>query len=506
MRDAAGREVGPYDLWQASAMANATRDPLFRAAVSVEALATPSAAAAIEAKCLSCHAPMAARSPGTTLELAMLERDGPAEQLALDGVSCTLCHQLEAPVDVAATFDGGYDLAATRTIYGPYDDPQGSPMYLRTGYQPLGGAHITQSSACASCHTLTTHAVDAAGRATGGSVLEQSPYLEWQNSVFNDELPTPSADAASCQACHVPRTDEDGLRIQTKVARTLSGDFTVPDLAERDPFGRHVFLGGNTLLPQLLREQRADLAPLAPDEALLELERLTRDQLRRRTAQVSIEGLARDAERLTFAVRVETLTGHKFPTGHPTRRAWLRVRLRDAGGRVVFASGEFDARGRIVDRSGQPLPTEVADGPLQPHHERITGAGQVQVYQAVMADRSGAPTFLLLRGEGYVKDNRLLPRGWDDQHPNAAATRPQGQAAADVNFTGGGDLVRFELDAPAAAGPYRVEASVHYQPLGARAAAELLRHETPEVAAFRHYYAQTDARPSLVDETSAREP
>ena len=30
--------------------------------------------------------------------------------------------------------------------------------------------------------------------------------------------------------------------------------------------------------------------------------------------------------------------------------------------------------------------------------------------------------------------------------------------------------------------------------------------ETPEVAAFRHYYAQTDARPSLVDETSAREP
>lgn len=36
MKTAAGEDVAPFDLWQSSMMANASRDPLFRAVVSVE--------------------------------------------------------------------------------------------------------------------------------------------------------------------------------------------------------------------------------------------------------------------------------------------------------------------------------------------------------------------------------------------------------------------------------------------------------------------------------------
>ena len=43
LRDAQGDSVAPYDLWESTIMANAARDPIFRAALSVERAATPAA-------------------------------------------------------------------------------------------------------------------------------------------------------------------------------------------------------------------------------------------------------------------------------------------------------------------------------------------------------------------------------------------------------------------------------------------------------------------------------
>ena len=43
MKDAKGRSVAPYDLWQSTMMANSSRDPLWRAVVSAEVAATPNA-------------------------------------------------------------------------------------------------------------------------------------------------------------------------------------------------------------------------------------------------------------------------------------------------------------------------------------------------------------------------------------------------------------------------------------------------------------------------------
>lgn len=39
---------------------------------------------------------------------------------------------------------------------------------------------------------------------------------------------------------------------------------------------------------------------------------------------------------------------------------------------------------------------------------------------AVLADVHGDPTYVLLRGAGFVVDDRLLPRGWSPTHPAAA--------------------------------------------------------------------------------------
>ncbi|TWU36485.1 hypothetical protein Q31b_47660 [Novipirellula aureliae] len=98
-----------------------------------------------------------------------------------------------------------------------------------------------------------TNAVDAGGRQTAGEFHEQTPYLEWRNSVFNDEVDHPSKEAKSCQACHMPTTDVDGDPIATRIAHNPGGrDF--PFLRQRTPFGRHAFLGGNTLMKRILRD------------------------------------------------------------------------------------------------------------------------------------------------------------------------------------------------------------------------------------------------------------
>ena len=51
-------QYAPYFGWQGTLMANAARDPFFRAVLAAEAQRAGKDRAAVEAKCLHCHAPM----------------------------------------------------------------------------------------------------------------------------------------------------------------------------------------------------------------------------------------------------------------------------------------------------------------------------------------------------------------------------------------------------------------------------------------------------------------
>ena len=48
------------------------------------------------------------------------------------------------------------------------------PMQRHVGYTPVEGAHVTQSELCASCHTVITRPLDAAGQPIGPEVNEQT--------------------------------------------------------------------------------------------------------------------------------------------------------------------------------------------------------------------------------------------------------------------------------------------------------------------------------------------
>ena len=144
-------------------------------------------------------------------------------------------------------------------------------------------------------------------------------------------------------------------------------------------------------------------------------------------------------------------------------------------------------------------------GPIQPHHLEISGDDAVQIYEAIMADPEGAPTFRLLRGASYHKDNRLLPRGWRGLDPAAKAVAPVG-TAGDPDFVGGGDTARYRVHAPAGAGPYAVEVALVHQVLGARFAAELFALDAPAIRAFEKMYDAADRSPVVLGSASATLP
>ena len=489
LRDDQGQPVGPYDLWQGSMMANAGRDPIWRAVVSAEIAATPGAADLIGQRCMACHAPMAwsqTVADGTPPPgIEILSESTDQTQLALDGVSCSLCHQITPDgLGTEASWKGNYALSDDRTIYGPHPNPQGAAM-TAAGWTPEQGSHVNQANLCATCHTLITEALAPDGTPTGGSVVEQGPLLEMLASQYA---------SSSCQGCHLPpRTDQE-VSFQTRIARNADGtdDTTLP---ERD-IGRHVFVGGNTLVPQLLRDNRSLFNPRASDAGFDATVAAARSQLRYRTAIVALTEGSRTGDQLQFSTSIQTQVGHKFPSGIPLRRAWLRVEVRDATDAVVFLSGDYDLRGRILV-DGAVAPFELPGGPLPPHLEAVTSDDQVQIYESVLADESGSPTWLLLRGAGYAKDNRLLPAGWNPNNENATRVAPAG-VGTDADYLSGGDDLTWTVDTSGFVGPFTVDARLLYQPLGHRYAEEILLAGTPETDALGDLLATSDTRPELV--------
>ena len=483
MTTGSGEDVSIGVAWRASMMANSARDPYWQASVRRETLDHKSHADAIQDECAICHMPMArtaahaAGGRGRVFAIAPGSGGTSAEhQLAADGVSCTLCHQIGPDrLGTRDSFVGGFVLARRTPdglpMYGPYDIEAGvkPTMQSATDATPSKGDHIRQSEVCATCHTLYTEAYGPAGEVVG-SLPEQMPYLEWRHSAFARDPAPPKPDGEggrSCQSCHMPDVES------VPIASVLG----VP----RERLARHTFLGGNFFMLRMLNRFRSQLGVSAPSAELDAAANATLRQLESDTAEVAVPRAAIVDGRLEVEVAVRNLTGHKLPTGYPSRRAWVHLTVRDAAGAVVFESGAVDAAGRIAGNDNDADAQRV-----EPHYDEIRGADQVQIYEAVMANRDGAVTTGLLQATQYVKDNRLLPRGFDKSTagPDIAV---HGEARRDVSFSDAGDRVRYSVAVKGAA-PYSVEAELRYQPIAFRWADNLRAYDAPEPRRFLSYY------------------
>ena len=114
-----------------------------------------------------------------------------------------------------------------------------------------------------------------------------------------------------------------------------------------------------------------------------------------------------------------------------------------------------------------------------------------------MADVAGRLTTGLLQGLTFVKDNRLLPRGFDKATavPDIAV---RGEAARDASFSAEGDRVRYLIDAGNAAGPLQIDVELRYQPIAFRWAENLRAYDAPEPRRFVAYFDAFAAASSTV--------
>lgn len=562
--------LSPYATWRTSPMGLAGRDPFFFAQLASETQTFhPDATELVETTCLGCHGIAGERQQNidsvqagegcqpfarSTLNVLPWEQPDLAKygMLGRDGITCTACHrmalgdratvdQADAPENAcvaerqelmnphlegfARTFTGSFLVGPPDELIGPFKEPRTEPMEHALGNVPKHHETISSSELCGSCHTV--HLPVLSEGQVIGHVYEQTTYPEWAFSDFrtgwtpDGALPSgPGDDPRSCQSCHMPTRDENGVPYRSKIASIQEysnfpeAEFNLPpeeiDLPVRDGFALHTLVGLNVFLiemaqqfPDLLGIPTVD--PMVGAKGLDPLQRTEQamvDQARHATATITVSDVRLGPETLDATVTIANLAGHKFPSGVGFRRAFVEFSVLDAEGRILWRSGGTNAAGALIDETGQPLAGEYwwksdcsarnrpEDRMHQPHYQTITRQSQAQIYQELVAapsgpqaicgpgvNPSGPLTTSFLSICSVVKDNRILPAGFlplGDRIEIAEAIGADANLAHEVSATavgndpayveGGSDSLKYEVRLAEFAGePATVEARLYYQ-------------------------------------------
>lgn len=471
LADAQGTDVSIGHVWRGSMMAHSARDPYWQASVRREVTDYPQAQAEIEDTCSTCHMPMArslARADGGLGKvfghLEAARQGDESAMLALDGVSCTTCHQIRSDnFGEESSIDGNFVIrsSADPEIFGPFevDDGLRRIMQSASGFTPETSTHLQQSELCATCHTLFTTSLDPQGRELT-RFPEQTPYLEWRHSAYRE--------SKSCQDCHMPETSPAPIS-------SVLGE-------PRENFSQHVFRGGNEFMLRLLDKYREELLVKAPSSDLQRTVAATREHLQDSTAELQLLGITRDDGQFVIDLEVLNLAGHKLPTAYPSRRAWIHLAVRDASGKLLFESGAMRPDGSIVGNDND------ADArSFEPHYLVIDDPDQVQIYEPIIVDGSGEVTTGLLSAVTYAKDNRLLPEGFEKSTAEAAVI-VHGRARDDADFKAGSDKLRYRVAAPPDLQQVEVSARLMFQTIGFRWAQNLAPYAAHETRRFVTFY------------------
>jgi hypothetical protein len=408
--NAAGRDVSPVFHWQSSMMGNAVKDPYWQAKVSSEVEDNPHLKEIIEDKCLTCHAPMGRTEAIYNGQSFFSFEEMKEDPLSQDGVSCTVCHQIDlGNLSTAESFSGHYAIQAVKLIYGPYEDPFTTSMINNTGYTPVHGSHIASSGLCATCHTLITPYVDQNGDISG-YFPEQMPYYEWLNSSYPEQDIT-------CQKCHMPNVNEDFT-----IASTPSNLQN-----KRNPVYEHHFVGGNLIVNKMLNDNATELTVNSGTANFDTTALYTLNNLQVNTIELVSEA-SFQSNMVTVNFELKNKTGHKLPTGFPSRRMWIHFIATDNDGNIVFESGNYNENGEIL-----------SEADFEHHHDTIFSSEEVQIYEAVMGNTQNQVTTILLEAAQYLKDNRLPPVGFKTGLSYDSLIAITGDAINDLNFNRNSD-------------------------------------------------------------------
>jgi hypothetical protein len=461
----------PEFMWKGSMMAQAARDPLFFAALSI---ANQDARDSGDL-CLRCHTQsgwFGGRStPPSGSQLTLADREG---------VSCDICHGMVDPIyepGVSPIEDQAIlaalalvppDVGSGMTVIdpsaakrGPFNDAT-SPAHAS-----IASPFHREAAMCGTCHNVSNPAFSAAGddyvlnaldaAAPSFDPYDQFPvertYGEWLMSEYNTPggvyAPEfagnlPGGRVSTCQDCHM--------------RDVLGRGANLPEVPVRPDLPLHDMTGGNTWMAAVL----ADLYPGEVDPAALAAAADRALYMLEHAATLEVEAPIVDEVPVAM-VTVTNQTGHKLPSGYPEgRRIWLNVRAFDAGNALVYESGAYNAStGELIPDSA--LRVYEADLGISPGLAAVLGLPP-------------GPSFHFVLNDSIYKDNRIPPRGFTNAGFALVQATPvdpdwpgPGPRYADGQYW---DLAMFELPISAA----RVEVALNYQTTS-KEYVEFLRNE-----------------------------
>ncbi|MCB1036221.1 MAG: hypothetical protein KDD47_20525 [Acidobacteria bacterium] len=448
--------IEPYPTWAGSMMANASRDPLFWAALDV---ANNDVAGAGDF-CLRCHVPsgwLGGRSepPGGSQDGCGMLGAIDEPESDFEGISCHFCHRMMVndsppPGEDPVYFENGQawidDTDCTTPGTGPCR--RGPYDYAGAGETPpphpwtFSQYHL-EAGFCGNCHNVTSPAttlIDDSGTDTGIPFPVERTYKEWQQSDFGS-----GGGQQSCQSCHMPDTGVSPAYACVFESNDRTGNMAV-----------HRFVGGNVWIPAVLRDEYPNLGRTDSYNATVAW---AQDMLANQTAMLELTAPATApvGGTLDLGVRVTNLSGHKLPTGYSEgRRMWLNVQVRDTTDTLIFESGAYDPATGTLTHDAQAKVYERESG--------IWNANATN--QCDLVDGGGDPMFHFVLNNCIAKDNRIPPAGFSGG--TDPETRPVAYSYPETS-PGSGILVNFDDTSysvplpPGAVTPLSVEARLYFQ-------------------------------------------
>ncbi len=471
----------PMSTWEGSMMANATRDPLFWAALDIANNDVPG----IGDYCLRCHTPtgwLGGRvvknglggtvdgSNGCLLKGDLIEED--TKNSDFMGVDCHFCHRLDPSGPSGERLvvgsgnvwldDTNCDQPFGPCRKGPYAyqaaDPQAAPhAWERSSY-------IQDGDYCGSCHNVSSPVLAGGvplvelldqGAPTGRAMPLERTYSEWKNSDFGDLIFTDGGGELdnfgqlaisvnnSCQACHMPSIDDlDAAACNINPAGSRVNNMR-----------SHLVVGGSSWMPQVLKNLYG--SALGRDEAYDASSAAAIDMLQSKSAQILISDSGSTATNGAFDVRVTNLTGHKLPTGYPEgRRMWIHLEVRDTSDTLIFESGAYDPMSAILSEDSQ---LKV--------YEALQGIWDSNANECVI-EQNGNKVFHFAQNNCIKKDNRIPPAGF--RGGNNIEIQPVAQVYPTVpgnpNQWVNYDITPYQFAIPVSAVfPLTVTATLNYQ-------------------------------------------
>jgi hypothetical protein len=476
--------VEPAHTWRGSMMAQAARDPLWLACLTVSTQDSIWALGNTNAGdlCIRCHSPtgwLEGRSEPTNTDSL--------QGMDFDGVQCDFCHRMVDPFaelgqpDVPAetdptaismaqeTYQKDLEILGTQTLFDgtPFIDPATNlPTYYEEGYTEAASGqfftdpasnhkrgpffdaqakhgvyysrHHKSNKFCSACHDVSNPVL--ASLALGIDVPEtqaaatyfhvERTTSEFLLSAYGNGGSTTNIpgvpEANKCQDCH--------MRDVRGAAANKRGT------PVRDDMPLHDLTGGNAWISGILAT--ADQNGPVFDQYnydILSGQKYTGASVEvaglQGSGQALVDGSNRAVQQLEMAadlsissetssevtIKVLNNGGHKLISGFPEgRRMFLNVKFFDTDGNLIGEFNPYDPLVTTQDGSGNEV---YQSGGTIPYAQRT----ESMIWEAKMSSAltGEEESFHFVLATDRYKDNRIPPKGFDTTNMEARLTQPR---------------------------------------------------------------------------------